>query len=774
MVVGEAPGAHEKQQGRPFIGPSGRILRSALMHLGINEKHVYFTNLCKYQPPGNDLSAWLPKCKPNPNSPILEGMLELNAEIEEINPNIIVALGNYPLWMLTGLTRMSKEGPTGIGDWRGSIVQGNEFAGGRKVLASYHPAAVLRQYNIMPLFRNDLGKLVKESVSPEIVRRPRNIIMNPVGEERARLMRRYLDSPGTMAFDIEYTPGTGDLICCSFSIHPEEAFSIATQSGEDYHFVREMLTTGKPLVAQNGIFDCSILEYWYDIPCLTHLKHDTMLAQHSAYVELPKDLGTLCTLNTDQPCYWTALEDKHWRQPRTESWLATTMKYNAIDAYVTKEVEEVQLVEELTDPAVRKTFDFAMSLHDPLWAMSRAGVLVDRAGMERYKVELSLKEQEHMHVLTALAGKEINVKSGPQIAKLLYTDRGIKPTAFTKGGKPQSDDKALVDIARHVSGEDRQIVDAIRSIRDCRDLKSKFLDIKLDPDARLRCHYNIGGTTTGRLASRKFFPTGSGGNLQNIPRDPRVRRVFVAEKGKTFFYNDLKSAESHVVAQLTGDPLMLKLHEPGGKPHEVTAAYLFGMDPKDVGKDSIERYLGKRTRHAGNYMMNWKRFMDQINADSLETGVFITAAQAKKLIAGYRAMHPRLAEWWKSIERSLMDSNVLSNLHGRPRIFFGRPLEILPNAVAFKPQSTIGDHVNIALHRIYHDPECKFYKVECLLQVHDAIGGQAPTEVIEPAMKRVRELMTIPLWSDMTQEHFTIPVDVGIGPNWADVETLAG
>jgi len=773
MVVGEAPGANEFISGRPFTGAAGNVLRSALLHHGIGSKDLYFTNLCKYRPPANELRAWFKGGKPDPASPVMEGLLELSEEIATVKPNVILACGNFPLWALTtDLVRMGREGPTGISDWRGSIVEGNALAGGRKILASLHPAAVLRQMTLKPLFTADVSRLKTEMHFPEIRRRPRQIIMDPKGAERLELQRRYLEHPESLAFDIEYTPKNGNLICISFSVDPEEAFTMSVGSGSDVQFIREMLTSGKPLVAQNGIFDCSILEYWYNIPCLEFLAHDTMLAQHSAYIELPKDLGTLCSIYTDQPCYWTVLGDKHWSGPRSSTWLETTMRYNAIDAYVTKEIELQQRADELQDPFVRKTFEFEMSLHAPLWSMSRKGVAVDESLMAALKSQLSDREAQLMVKLTELTGREVNVKSGVAVAKLLFEDLRLKATAFTDKGKPKTDDKTLVDVARRASPEAREIVDTIREIRDCRDLKSKFLDIQVDSDGRLRCHYNIGGTTTGRLASRKFFPTGSGGNLQNIPKDPRIRRVFIPDRGKVFFYNDLKSAESHVVAQLTGDPLMLELHRPGSKPHETTASMIFGIPIEAVGKDSNERALGKMARHACNYMMGWMRFMQNVNAKSLETGVFINAAQSKLIVGGYQRMHPRLPEWWRRVEDELRRKGVLYNLLGRPRVFFDRVEASLPNAVAYIPQSTVGDLLNHALVRVHADEELRSYGVECLLQVHDAIGGQVNERDVEPAMRRMKELMHIPLHSDTTGEDFAIPVDIAVGESWADVKTL--
>ena len=781
MIVGEAPGKTEVDQGMPFAGRGGQILHKVLLATGVNPRDVRFTYLVQHQPPGNDLSLWFArkgdKVVPN-NILVIEGLTSLRAEIEEVNPNLIVALGNYALWALAGVARVPKNNglPIGIGDWRGSVIEGSKFAGGRKVLASYAPGFIDRNYAVLPLFEGDISKIKKEMEFPEIRRRPRLVHLDPQGIERERLIEKILDSNKPIAIDIEYTRNTGRLICAGFGVDPEEAVTIATKSGGDINDFKRVVESGRPLVMQNGSFDCGILEYHYGFKCIQHLEYDTMLAMHAAFIELPKDLGTLCSIYTDQPCYWTQLGEGHWKQPQTESWLQATMKYNAIDVYVTSEVREAQIGDELLDANIAKTFQFEMDLIAPLWRMSRQGVRIDHKGLNSYAKELVIRGDELTEELKTHVGRDINVKSGTQVANLLFGDStkggyGLPSTRKTLKGKPATDDKTLVDISRKSEGDARRAVDIIREIRDCRDLRSKFLELKLDDDGRFRCHYKVGGTVTGRLSSSKFFPTQSGGNLQNIPKDPRVRRLFIPDPGKTFFYNDLKSAESFVVAHITGDPLMLQIHQPGQKPHEITASMLFDIPVEDIGKDSIERALGKMTRHACNYSMGWKRFMDNVNAKSLETGVYIDAKMAKHLVSKYRQIHPYLESWWRSIEQQLYATRTLHTLLGRPRKFFNRISAVLPEAIAYVPQSTVGDLVNIALLRIYKDEELRDYGLEMLLQVHDAIGGQVDDKWVLPAMRRYQELSAIPL-QNPNGEEFVIPLDISVGTSWADVKEL--
>jgi hypothetical protein len=160
------------------------------------------------------------------------------------------------------------------------------------------------------------------------------------------------------------------------------------------------------------------------------------------------------------------------------------------------------------------------------------------------------------------------------------------------------DDTTLANIQLKAKDErQRQAIKMVRAARERRDLISKFCEIDLDSDGRMRCHYDPAKTDTSRLSSRKFYPTGNGANLQNVPRDTRVRAVFVPDRGYVFGYADLKSAESLVVAHITGDPEMLRLHSPeymDGKRdgHKYVASFLLGKPIDQITKD--DRYLGKR------------------------------------------------------------------------------------------------------------------------------------------------------------------------------------
>jgi uracil-DNA glycosylase family 4 len=846
MVVGEAPGADEVREGKPFIGYSGQLLRDVMRSVGIDPDAVYYANLCKYRPPNNELRSFFDD-KGVPNAQVLEGLTELKTEIEEVNPNVIIPVGNYPLKFITGRGTWSN-GYSGIGTYRGSILQGTAFAGGRKCIPTYHPAAATRQYSLKHIMRVDLSR-AKDQAAYAAIQRPRKfILLDPQGDDREAWSRWLVAPTGTESprfrfsdTDLEWTTVkagsflTGDieyigsrLLCCGLTRHADVAVVFATRDAAAISHIRAILGSGVPLCFQNGMFDCSILEYFYNIPCIQYLMHDTMIAMHAAYTEFPKDLGFIGSIFTEQPVWFEQPDPKNpgrYVLVNAEFWKAVKraleglglgieyyekfyFPYNGTDVWVTHASMESMLADELTDPAIYNTYRHEMSLVRPLWEIGKRGVKIDIGSLQDLSKTL---EQEASILLAGIAqyagGKAVNVKSPPQVAEFLYGAMGVPQIGpKTPKGRWKMDDDTLASLLLKSSNEKQKT--AIKMVRDCRerlDLISKFCEIELDDDGRMRCHYDPAKTDTGRLSSRKFYPTGRGTNLQNVPRDPRVRAVFVPDKGYIFAYADLKSAESLVVAHITGDPEMLRLHSPeylSGSldGHKYVASFLLDKAIDQITKD--ERYLGKRVRHAGNYGLGWFRLMQLINADAQKTGVTVDAAQAKRLIEKYRQLHPMLKYWWDRVLSQLWETHTLTTQHGRKRTFYGRPDEILPEAIAYNPQGTVAQTLNMGLLRIapdylkepnnywmaaydwdrspllHADVVNKCYQVQhadlqMLLQVHDAVGFQVPEANADKVLPLVKELMAIPIPIQRRGEEpyeITIPVDIQVGYNWGEFD----
>ena len=138
MFIGEAPGFHEDQQGRPFVGPAGQFLDKLITSIGLKREQVYITNVVKSRPPGNrdPLPAEIVACRQ-----------WLDRQIELIHPRMIVTLGRYSMAMFFPGKSIGKI--HGTAQKRDDVIY----------YAMYHPAAALHQQGLRQTIEADMLKI---------------------------------------------------------------------------------------------------------------------------------------------------------------------------------------------------------------------------------------------------------------------------------------------------------------------------------------------------------------------------------------------------------------------------------------------------------------------------------------------------------------------------------------------------------------------------------------------------------------------------------------
>jgi uracil-DNA glycosylase len=144
MLIGEQPGDVEDREGRPFVGPAGRLLRELLVEAGIAEEAVYVTNAVKH-------FKWRPVGKrrihDKPNWTEVKACGHwLREELETVEPELVVCLGATAAQALFGRTAR-------VGALRGEV---HELPGGIRALVTIHPSAVLRAGDERDLRRSEL------------------------------------------------------------------------------------------------------------------------------------------------------------------------------------------------------------------------------------------------------------------------------------------------------------------------------------------------------------------------------------------------------------------------------------------------------------------------------------------------------------------------------------------------------------------------------------------------------------------------------------------
>jgi uracil-DNA glycosylase len=310
-LVGEAFGREEDLTGCPFVGQSGQELTRILSDAGIARGSCFLTNTFAFRPQDNDILSLCGKkaevLEASPEyalAPISSGKYihpqylgeldRLYEELAQVQPNVIVPLGNIACWALLG--------SGGISNLRGTVAETPRG----KVLPTYHPAAVLRQWAYRPIVVADLMKAKREAETPVVLRRRRELTICPTHPEICNWIENYARDAAYLTCDIETFSGQIDMI--GFASSPDHAICIPffdnqtkenfwptpEDEAEAYRLVQLILGLPCPKVFQNGLYD---LQYLYKMGFrVRNALHDTMLLHHSLYPELQKGLGFLGSL----------------------------------------------------------------------------------------------------------------------------------------------------------------------------------------------------------------------------------------------------------------------------------------------------------------------------------------------------------------------------------------------------------------------------------------------------------------------------------------------
>jgi uracil-DNA glycosylase len=326
LMVGEAAGEQEAVTGLPFMGYSGQELTRILSDAGLTRSEVYLTNVVPFWPPNNDFRFFCIPTKAH-KALLTEGLYprdlgsvesgwylhprlisELNrlkAEIELVAPNIVVALGAKALWALTGERHITK--------FRGTVAE-SRLVLGQKILPTFHPAYVLRNWSVRPIVVADMIKVKREAQFKEIIRPKRILWIEPTISDMYEFAKRYFQPNTLIGFDVETSPKRNMFRCISFSPDPKLGicipFSDFRKSNYSYwptleeekqawRFVEGILgSVTWPKIAQNGIYDVLWSHHmgWR----VRNWEHDPMLAHHALLPEMRKSLEFMGSAYTDE------------------------------------------------------------------------------------------------------------------------------------------------------------------------------------------------------------------------------------------------------------------------------------------------------------------------------------------------------------------------------------------------------------------------------------------------------------------------------------------
>jgi uracil-DNA glycosylase family 4 len=805
-IVGEAPGNEEELVGAPFVGASGRLLRSVLSQCGVAFDQCFVGNVCQIRPPGNNISefAW-------DSNEIQSGILQLRDDLSTYRPNAILALGAAALRVFTPSIGTTKKGEfvLPIGNYRGSILLDEHTSDSPqqfKVVASYHPAYILRCISDIPLFKFDVARAAAQSRFPELRRTPRNINTRPTIGQVTDFLNDLLLTKKKAAFDIEGWADNVGVTMLSIASSPTTCIVIPFfldgrhyWSDHDECLVWSLLSAwladaGCPKGCQNVTYELFVLA-WNHKCRIAGVCDDTMFKHWELFPELEKSLGVQTSIYTEEPYY------KHEGDSKDAD---VKLLYNGKDSCCTIECDIAQ------EPLLRKTarsyehYQFNCSLIPAINYMALRGCAFDRAAAN---AELDATNSAALVLQTeieASLGRDFNAKSTPDKQWLLYDHLGYTP--YARYGRSTKEEILLRFYAKARS----PILKKVISLIALRTRKSDIGKFDTDADGRIRSNYNLVGTNTGRLNSSSsnarfayFTKTGilkwdnSGTNLQNVTKDLRV--CFTPDSSDFAFWQcDLSGADAWTVAadlaalghttmledMLYGIKpakvlfLMLEEHKAGRNPASVNQASRADLKVRTKAinvdlKENSDQYLCmKRVQHGSNYGMEPEKLSATIFKDSDGT-IDLSIKDASLYQYLYKLRYnPQAREDW--VRRELRDKGYLQAASGTRRQFFGLRSRSAPDdatvreALAFEPQANTTYVCNRALHNLWYDPENRTpgdtLFIDPLLLIHDAIAGQLPRAAGDWCIAKLRDYFNISI--RIHGMDIRIPFEGGYGANW--------
>lgn len=239
-------------------------------------------------------------------------MDRLFEEIERERPNVILALGNLALWALCK--------KTGIKKYRGSPT--TTFDGKWKVIPSWNPSSIFKQWELRMILLADLTKVKRESDFPELRRPVRYIYMNPSLRDIEEFYETFIIPSPFLSCDTEtknkqitevgYSTADGShaLVIPFYSRLASDGNFWPTFAEEKkaWDWVRK-INSEKPLIGQNFQYDMTYFWRSVHIPC-PYFNGDTMLLHHALQPEMEKGLGFLGSIYTNEPS-WKFMRTDH-------------------------------------------------------------------------------------------------------------------------------------------------------------------------------------------------------------------------------------------------------------------------------------------------------------------------------------------------------------------------------------------------------------------------------------------------------------------------------
>lgn len=464
--------------------------------------------------------------------------------------------------------------------------------------------------------------------------------------------------------------------------------------------------------------------------------------------------------------------------------------YSALDAVNTHACYDsmVPLLDEVDDATYRR--DIA---HTELSiVMAERGILVDRAAVRdiiNYYEGAAYKLKKLFTIFSeALTGKAYNIDKLPspqQLSDILYGQLKLPYERtldhVTKEMRPTTNAEALENMQK----KHPDLYPFLKTILLIREVNKKLAAVRsgISRDGRLRATYGTAVLETGRWNCRPYVMLNEGISFHTMTNE--IRRICIADPDMVLMYCDLQSAESYMVALLSGDEAYMHACM-SGDIHTFVATMLWPELSWPSG-DKTDRNIIKKCRPISEelYYRHFSR-RDICKRDGHLTNYDGTPETAHKVLRlpldicrEFNSKYldvafPGIRAWHESFD-VLMKQPIVQYVtpFGRRRTFSGRRDKAMRREmIANGPQSSVGDSAARGIYNVYKEldpggmPRSDVKGAYCLAHMHDAGLFGIGVRFIEEIAPRVVECMQV----SIPKYNFAIPADYELGYNWAKID----
>lgn len=795
MLIADCGTAEDMNCGQALSGSNETMLKQLLNEQGLNVTETWRTVLFKDPSAKSKLHQKNKRDRDKGYEELREEFPEfakaIESEIEGVQPNIVVPLGEYSFQYLSGLKSIYK--------YRGSILPLREdyrqlYKNSKipKIIPTFGPTIINENWTSKAYVSIDYSKIAKYKNFYKEVRPDGILWVAKSAEEFNNYLRRVKWQDNFIVFDIETVFGIP--VCISFCFDENEAVCVPLEDFDPIDSANRVLlwqqvakTLEAPIekVNQNIKYDQTIMErFAFRVNCVSG--NDTVLRTGLLYPELPKNLGFLTSIYTEMPYHKD--EGKH-EKDKSKLYL-----YCAKDALATRRIFVQQTVE-LQELGLEELNEKTKKLYHIYKRIDEKGIRVDDAERKyliaKYEVMLDI----HKNVLSSLVGKEINVRSYPQIDEL------VKELGYPK--RASYDEDTIEELAGWPLADPIGPI-VLKEVIYIRKIYKilEYLNTIIHPDGRWRANYNLSGTETGRsscnssidqmfqVTSLKQFGidkevvkfddnTKAGRSLQTISKHgfligteiigKDIRKMYVPSPGKIFVEVDLSGAEARVdcVLSMSYD-LLPRFENPGI--HKYTGGILFDCPPENIKKGSLEYHLSKIFRHATERNIGARRLAQ------------ITHKSVKECEALLAKMHKAESNIREVYHRDIVDyvtkHRNLVTPHGRRRDFFARADHSMFNeAISFYPQAIVSDQNKFSFIDVVAELEERGKDIDIYVnEAHDSSLAEIDPDDLELYAKTAKKYLERPIdfrkGSIKRDFELSIPAEVEYGERWYGMKEL--